>query len=84
MPSSVAKISAFIVPVHRCEGFLGFETFFKPYRNYSGRHKGAKAQRHKENMNLYYLNRDEFDKLYELSREIERMLRSLIRKLSSK
>ncbi|MBE9595056.1 MAG: four helix bundle protein [Proteobacteria bacterium] len=35
-------------------------------------------------MNLYYLNRDEFDKLYELSREIERMLSSLIRKLSSK
>ncbi|MBU1053239.1 MAG: four helix bundle protein [Proteobacteria bacterium] len=35
-------------------------------------------------MNLYYLNRDEFDKLYELSREIERMLSSLIRKLSGK
>ena len=35
-------------------------------------------------MNLCYLNRDEFDKLYELSREIERMLSSLIRKLSSK
>ena len=28
-------------------------------------------------MNLYYLNRDEFDKLYELSREIERMLSGL-------
>ncbi len=35
-------------------------------------------------MNLYYLNRDEFDKLSELSREIERMLSSLIRKLSGK
>ena len=35
-------------------------------------------------MNLCYLNRDEFDKLYELSREIERMLSGLIRKLSSK
>jgi len=35
-------------------------------------------------MNLCYLNRDEFDKLYESSREIERMLSSLIRKLSSK
>ena len=35
-------------------------------------------------MNLCYLNRDEFDKLYEVSREIERMLSSLIRKLSSK
>ena len=35
-------------------------------------------------MNLYYLNRDEFDKLYELSREIERMLSSLIRKLNGK
>ncbi|MBU4344207.1 MAG: hypothetical protein KKC73_02155, partial [Proteobacteria bacterium] len=47
------------------------------------RHKGTKVQMHKENMNLYYLNRDEFDKLYELSQEIERMLSSLIRKLSS-
>jgi len=28
-------------------------------------------------MNLYYLKRDEFDKLSELSREIERMLSSL-------
>jgi len=46
-------------------------------------HKGTKGQMHKENMNLYYLNRDEFDKLYELSQEIERMLSSLIRKLSS-
>jgi len=27
-------------------------------------------------MNLCYLSSDEFDKLYELSREIERMLRS--------
>ena len=35
-------------------------------------------------MNLNYLNKDKFDKLYELSREIERMLSSLIRKLSSK
>jgi len=35
-------------------------------------------------MSLCYLNRDEFDKLYEVSREIERMLSSLIRKLSSK
>jgi len=35
-------------------------------------------------MNLYYLKRDEFDKLSELSREIERMLSSLIRKLSGK
>ena len=35
-------------------------------------------------MNLHYLNRDKFDKLYELSREIERMLSSLIRKLSGK
>ncbi len=35
-------------------------------------------------MNLYYLNGDEFDKLSELSREIERMLSSLIRKLSGK
>ena len=35
-------------------------------------------------VNLCYLNKDEFDKLYELSREIERMLSSLIRKLSSK
>ncbi|HCJ79538.1 MAG TPA: hypothetical protein DHV84_06095 [Desulfotomaculum sp.] len=35
-------------------------------------------------MNLCYLNRDEFDKLYEISREIERMLSSLIGKLSSK
>jgi len=30
------------------------------------------------------LKRDEFDKLSELSREIERMLSSLIRKLSGK
>jgi four helix bundle protein len=35
-------------------------------------------------VNLYYLNRDEFDKLYELSREIERMLSSLIEKLRSR
>ncbi len=35
-------------------------------------------------INLCYLNRDQFDKLYELSREIERMLSSLIMKLSSK
>jgi len=28
-------------------------------------------------INLYYLKRDEFDKLSELSREIERMLSSL-------
>jgi len=35
-------------------------------------------------VNLYYLNRDEFDKLYELSREIERMLSSLIGKLRSR
>jgi len=35
-------------------------------------------------MNLHYLSRDKFDKLYELSREIERMLSSLIRKLSGK
>jgi len=35
-------------------------------------------------INLRYLNRNEFDKLYRLSREIERMLSSLIRKLSSK
>ena len=35
-------------------------------------------------MNLYYLKRDEFDKLSELSREIERMLSSLIRKLTGK
>jgi len=34
-------------------------------------------------MNLGYLTKDEFDKLNELSREIERMLSSLIRKLSS-
>ena len=32
-------------------------------------------------MNLHYLNRGDFDKLYELSREIERMLSSLIRKV---
>jgi len=35
-------------------------------------------------INLRYLNRNEFDKLYRLSREIEQMLSSLIRKLSSK
>jgi len=35
-------------------------------------------------MNLNYLGKDDFDKLYESSREIERMLSSLIRKLSSK
>lgn len=34
-------------------------------------------------MNLDYLNRGEFDKLYELSREIERMISSLAGKLSS-
>ena len=34
-------------------------------------------------MNLDYLNKDEFNKLYELSREIERMITSLIGKLSS-
>ena len=34
--------------------------------------------------NLNYLNKDNFDKLYESSREIERMLSSLIRKLSGK
>ncbi len=33
-------------------------------------------------MNLYYLNREEFGKLSELCREIERMFSSLIRKLS--
>ncbi len=33
-------------------------------------------------MNLCYLHRSEFDNLYELCREIERMLSSLIRKLS--
>lgn len=32
--------------------------------------------------NLNYLNKNDFDKLYESSREIERMLSSLIRKLS--
>ncbi|MBW2662309.1 MAG: hypothetical protein JRD93_10040 [Deltaproteobacteria bacterium] len=31
-------------------------------------------------INLYYLKRDEFDKLSELSREIKRMLSSLISK----
>jgi four helix bundle protein len=35
-------------------------------------------------MNLNYLDKDSFDKLYESSREIERMLSSLIRKLSIK
>jgi four helix bundle protein len=35
-------------------------------------------------LNLNYFNKDDFDKLYESSREIERMLSSLIRKLSSK
>ena len=34
--------------------------------------------------NLNYLDRDRFDKLYESSREIERMLSSLIKKLSNK
>jgi len=34
--------------------------------------------------NLNYLDKDSFDKLYESSREIERMLSSLIRKLSGK
>ena len=34
--------------------------------------------------NLNYLDKDDFDKLYESSREIERMLSSLIRKLSGK
>ena len=35
-------------------------------------------------MNLNYLNKEKFDKLYELSREIERMISSLIRKISAK
>ena len=34
--------------------------------------------------NLHYIDRSEFDELYEQSREIERMLSSLIRKLKSK
>ena len=33
-------------------------------------------------LNLQYLNESDFNKLYELSREIERMLSSLTRKLS--
>ena len=32
-------------------------------------------------LNLHYIDKSEFDRLYELSREIERMLSSLIRKL---
>ncbi|MEA2040077.1 MAG: four helix bundle protein [Thermodesulfobacteriota bacterium] len=35
-------------------------------------------------LNLNYIDRSEFDELYKLSREIERMLSSLIRRLSSK
>lgn len=34
--------------------------------------------------NLSYIPKEKFDKLYELSREIERMLSSLIRKLKEK
>lgn len=34
--------------------------------------------------NLEYISKERFDKLYELSREIERMLSSLIRKLKEK
>ena len=34
--------------------------------------------------NLEYLNKDKFDDLYELSREIERMLSSFIRSIKSK
>lgn len=35
-------------------------------------------------LNLQYLNKSNFDKLYESSREIERMLSSLTRKLNDK
>ena len=35
-------------------------------------------------LNLQYIDRREFENLYELSREIERMLSSLIRKLRQK
>lgn len=35
-------------------------------------------------LNLNYIDRSEFDELYKLSQEIERMLSSLIRRLSSK
>ena len=35
-------------------------------------------------LNLQYIDRREFENLYELSREIERMLSSLIRKLRAK
>lgn len=34
--------------------------------------------------NLHHLNKSNFDKIYELTREIERMLSSLIRKLNDK
>ena len=34
--------------------------------------------------NLQYINKEKFDSLYELSREIERMLSSFIRSLKSK
>ena len=34
--------------------------------------------------NLSYISREKFDEIYELSREIERMLSSLIRKLKEK
>ena len=34
--------------------------------------------------NLEYIKKDEFEKLYEMSREIERMLSSFIRSLKSK
>lgn len=34
--------------------------------------------------NLEYINKEKFDNLYELSREIERMLSSFIRSLKSK
>jgi four helix bundle protein len=35
-------------------------------------------------LNLQYMNKTDFDKLYESSREIERMLNSLTRKLNDK
>ncbi len=35
-------------------------------------------------LNLRYLNRGNFDKIYELTREVERMLSSLIKKLNDK
>ena len=83
--TSQVRRSAISIPSNMAEGYGRNST--KEYIHFLRIATGSlyELQTQMEiSMNLGYLNRGEFDKLYELSREIERMLSSLIEKLSSK